>query len=109
MINNQRRNNQTNQGCVGTNLRVCPAIANSIGISKQTEFSFTDAGTSCKFAPKGTNIRVRSLTSSKYILRFSAYSAGKENNLPQNSQKYAEKDKQGINILLNNFKKNKIR
>jgi hypothetical protein len=44
------RNNQTNQGCVGTNLRQKREI----------------------------------------ILRFSAYSAGKENNLPQNSQKYAE-------------------
>jgi hypothetical protein len=36
MRNSQRRNNQANQGCVGTNLRVCPAIANAVGISKQT-------------------------------------------------------------------------
>jgi hypothetical protein len=32
MRNNQMRNNQTNQGCVGRNLRVCPAIANTIPI-----------------------------------------------------------------------------
>jgi hypothetical protein len=30
MRNNQRRNNQTNQGCVGVNLRVCPAMTNTI-------------------------------------------------------------------------------
>jgi hypothetical protein len=38
------RNNQTNHGCVGENLRVCPAIANAIGINKQTEFPFANAG-----------------------------------------------------------------
>jgi hypothetical protein len=52
MRNKQRRYNQTNQDCIGANLRVCPAIANSIDISKQTEFSFANAGTNCKLAPK---------------------------------------------------------
>jgi hypothetical protein len=97
MINNQRRKNQTNQGCVGTNLRVCPAIANSIGIGKQTEFSFANAATSCKLASKERKQSIgrdEHTCASSYkfeiILRFSAYSAGKENNLPQNSQTYAE-------------------
>jgi hypothetical protein len=66
-------------------------------INKQTEFFFANAGTSCKLAPK-----------ERIILRISASSAGKENNLPQNTQKIAEIDKQRINILLNklihNFK-----
>jgi hypothetical protein len=35
MRNNQRKNNQTNQGCVGENLRVCPATVNTIPIIKQ--------------------------------------------------------------------------
>jgi hypothetical protein len=52
MRNNKRRNNETNQGCGGEKLRVCPAIANSVAISKQTEFSFANAGTSYKLAPK---------------------------------------------------------
>jgi hypothetical protein len=38
MRNNQRGNNQTNQDCVGENMHVCPTIANSVGIGKQTEF-----------------------------------------------------------------------
>jgi hypothetical protein len=32
MRNNKRRNNQTNQGCVGGNLRVYPAMVNTIPI-----------------------------------------------------------------------------
>jgi hypothetical protein len=92
MINNQRRKNQTIQGCVGVNLRVCPAIANSIGTSKQTEFLDSQLTEKVQVA----NLRQKK----EIILRFSAYSAGKENNL---SQKYAEKDKQGINILVNKF------
>jgi hypothetical protein len=55
---------------VGSNLHVCPAIANSVGINKQTEFSFANAGTSCKLAPKGANIRVRPLTNSKSFCDF---------------------------------------
>jgi hypothetical protein len=30
MRNNQRRNNQTIQGCIGANLRVCPTMVNTI-------------------------------------------------------------------------------
>jgi hypothetical protein len=33
-----------NVGSVGENLRVCPAIANAVGINKQTEFLFANAG-----------------------------------------------------------------
>jgi hypothetical protein len=38
------KNNQTNQCCVGENLRVCQAIANAVAINKQTEFPFANAG-----------------------------------------------------------------
>jgi hypothetical protein len=33
-----------NVGSVGANLQVCPAIANAVGINKQTEFPFANAG-----------------------------------------------------------------
>jgi hypothetical protein len=88
------RNNQTNQDCVGRNLCVCPTIANSVGISKQTEFSFANASTSCKLASKERKQSIgrgEHTCASSYkfeiILRFSA---GDYFLFPQ---KYAEKDK----------------
>jgi hypothetical protein len=51
-INKQTEFSFANVGSVGANLRVCPAIVNSVGINKQTGFSFANADTNCKLASK---------------------------------------------------------
>jgi hypothetical protein len=76
--------------------------------------NYPPLGASLQFASKGANIRVHPLTNSKSfcdflrILREKKIISRRICRHTQNSQTCAEKDKQGINILLNKFK-NKIR